>query len=104
VLNSGVLKFLLTVPLPTPYIDPFAEKFTNGGVFIVSRWPIELSVGIEFSKCVGVVDCAARKGVLYARINKNGERFNIFGATQIPEMECSTSRRGFLNSIKCAVS
>jgi endonuclease/exonuclease/phosphatase family metal-dependent hydrolase len=50
----------------------------DGGVVIVSKWPIEL----EFQRLFGALcegkDCFAEKGVLYARINKQGRRFHLF--------------------------
>ncbi len=50
----------------------------DGGVVIVSKWPIE----VEFQRLFGEVcagkDCLADKGVLYARINKEGRRVHLF--------------------------
>ncbi len=52
----------------------------NGGVIIFSRWPIELTDQIQFSQCVpGSADCLSAKGVKYARVNKLGTKYHIFG-------------------------
>jgi endonuclease/exonuclease/phosphatase family metal-dependent hydrolase len=60
----------------------------DGGVIILSRWPIENGEGEERTfgdACYGDLisgaefDCLADKGVLYARINKLGQRYHIFG-------------------------
>jgi sphingomyelin phosphodiesterase len=54
----------------------------DGGVKILSRWPIENGNG-EF-RLFGLAclleDCLAEKGVVYVRINKNGRKYHIFGA------------------------
>lgn len=52
----------------------------NGGAIIFSRWPIEVEDEIEFAECgQSSADCLASKGVKYARINKLGKRYHIFG-------------------------
>jgi endonuclease/exonuclease/phosphatase family metal-dependent hydrolase len=53
----------------------------DGGVMILSRWPIENANGEQRlfgTSCLGS-DCMADKGVMYVRINKNGTRYHIFG-------------------------
>lgn len=50
----------------------------DGGVAIVSRWPIEHEFQLPFGALCGGSDCLADKGVLYARVNKAGRRFHIF--------------------------
>jgi exonuclease III len=52
----------------------------NGGVIIFSRWPIEAEDEIDFAECgQAASDCLANKGVKYARVNKLGKRYHIFG-------------------------
>lgn len=52
----------------------------NGGVIIFSRWPIETEDEIDFSLCgQASSDCLSNKGVKYARINKLGKRYHVFG-------------------------
>lgn len=55
---------------------PGAE--TNGGVIIVSKWPIETSQDMIFTDC-SKSDCLAAKGAMYARINKQGKKYHIVG-------------------------
>jgi len=50
----------------------------NSGVCIVSRHPIETWDFSRFHDAVGD-DALADKGVIYARINKNGAKIHIFG-------------------------
>lgn len=51
---------------------------SNGGVVIVSRWPILEQEEIIYSTCVGS-DCLANKGAMYVKINKGGRICHIFG-------------------------
>jgi hypothetical protein len=44
----------------------------DGGVIILSKWPIEAQNQLIFGVCSGFFDCHADKGVNYARINKAG--------------------------------
>ncbi|MCF1431433.1 MAG: sphingomyelin phosphodiesterase [Shewanella sp.] len=64
-------------PYHTKKLDRSGEPL-NGGVVIVSRWPIESEEQVVYDDCQGV-DCFAAKGVVYARINKNGSIYNVFG-------------------------
>ena len=50
----------------------------DGGVFIASRFPIMNSSQIVFSDCNGS-DCLAAKGVMYAKIDKLGKTYHLFG-------------------------
>lgn len=60
-------------------------RLWGGGVAILSRWPIEATARRSFSGIIGHPDRHANKGVLYARINKQGQRYHIFGShTQAP--------------------
>jgi len=53
---------------------------TNGGVIIYSRWPIEATAEIQYSLCgPSSSDCLSQKGVKYARINKLGKKYHVFG-------------------------
>lgn len=51
----------------------------EGGVRVVSRWPIEAQAGLVFS-CGVWPDALADKGVVYARVRRGGDRFHVFGA------------------------
>lgn len=56
------------------------EAFTvHGGIVLFSKHPItQESFTVFGDKCVGI-DCFAAKGVVFARINKDGMYFNVFG-------------------------
>ncbi|HEX2899658.1 MAG TPA: sphingomyelin phosphodiesterase, partial [Bacteroidia bacterium] len=63
--NSGILNDYL----------PF-----NGGVIIYSRWPIEATDEYDFELCgPNAQDCLANKGIKYAKINKLGKAYHVFG-------------------------
>lgn len=65
-------------PYHTPVVD--AGTFNDdGGVFIASRWPIDTFAFIVFDDCNGT-DCLAAKGVMYAKINKSGKPYHLFGS------------------------
>jgi len=51
----------------------------NGGVIIVSKWPIEVNQEKMFGSTCSKDDCLADKGIVYAKINKQGKRYHIFG-------------------------
>ena len=54
---------------------------TNGGVLIYSKWPIETEAEMKYANCSNnnSFDCLASKGVKYARVNKLGKIYHIFG-------------------------
>lgn len=49
----------------------------DGGVMILSRWPIEAEFQRPFGRLCAGKDCLADKGVLYARIDKAGQRVHV---------------------------
>jgi len=53
----------------------------NSGVFILSRWPIEESHSLTFVnyRVSYTFDFMARKGAVYARINKQGKLIHVVG-------------------------
>jgi endonuclease/exonuclease/phosphatase family metal-dependent hydrolase len=51
----------------------------DGGVIILSKWPIEEEDQDIFANCSGFADCHADKGVNYAKINKGGIPYHVFG-------------------------
>lgn len=50
----------------------------NGGVLVLSRWPISKMDRTFFKDCAGS-DCIVKKGVAYAVIEKKGTPFHLFG-------------------------
>ena len=77
-----------------------AGGFQNGGVIIVSKWPIETAREIVFKRG-SPEDKHARKGCVYAKINKNGFIYNIFGTH--PEAVDKTIRKEQLETIAAFV-
>jgi endonuclease/exonuclease/phosphatase family metal-dependent hydrolase len=57
--------------------DRFLEQ--DGGVIILSRWPIQCTAQRLFGDTCSGMDCYADKGVLHAIVNKEGQRYDIFG-------------------------
>ncbi len=56
------------------------QAITNGGVVIYSKWPIEADVDYDYRNCDNNSgDCLAAKGVKYAKINKLGKYYHVFG-------------------------
>lgn len=64
-------------PYHTDVVDQSGST-EDGGVFIASRFPILQSAQIVFDDCDGS-DCLASKGVMYAKINKQGRIIHLFG-------------------------
>lgn len=53
---------------------------SDGGIFIMSRWPISLQGQIIYRDSIKVFeDARAKKGVTWALIQKEGTFFNVFG-------------------------
>lgn len=74
------------VPYHTPPVNN--GKALDGGVVILSKWPIVNGDGLGEqrlfgSACNGTTgsgnDCMADKGVIYVKINKEGQFYHIFG-------------------------
>ncbi|QUM86068.1 sphingomyelin phosphodiesterase [Moritella sp. 28] len=79
--NSNRKIFLDGLRAEYPYQTQVVDKpgFEDGGVLIVSRWPIEKEVQMTFDEC-DKEDCLAAKGVMYAKINKGGNPYHVFGS------------------------
>jgi len=67
----------VTYPYYTDVVDE-SGAFEDGGVFIASKWPIEYSNDVVYDAC-NAEDCLAAKGAMYARINKLGVPYHLFG-------------------------
>lgn len=79
--NSERSIFLNALKSEYPYQTRVVDRAgspEDGGVLIVSYWPIEKEVQMTFDQCAGS-DCLASKGVIYAKINKGGNPYHIFG-------------------------
>ena len=65
-------------PFRTDILGADAGVGQDGGVIIVSRWPIIRQSQSIFEVCGGS-DCFAQKGVMYALLNKEGRCYHLFG-------------------------
>ena len=80
--NSRRETFLAQLKSEYPYQTAVVDRsgaLEDGGVVIVSRWPIETEAQTSYSDC-DADDCMAAKGVMYAEINKTGQRYHLFGS------------------------
>ncbi len=51
----------------------------DGGIIILSRWPIERQATMMFGGVCSGTDCLADKGVAYAEVRKGRFRYHVFG-------------------------
>ncbi|EMO27336.1 sphingomyelin phosphodiesterase [Leptospira interrogans serovar Bataviae str. HAI135] len=77
----------------------------NGGVVIVSKWPIEEKIQYIFNNSSCGQDQYYNKGFAYVKINKDGKKFHIIGTQlQARESDCSNSDKNIrklqLNDIR----
>ncbi len=71
--------------LGKPRLTDGPMRVGNGGVTILSRWPVVARDERHFHGCLRGPDAYADKGVLYACIRKLGRRYHLFGShTQAP--------------------
>ncbi len=66
-------------PYQTDILDDPGNPLEDGGVVIVSKWPIESEDQYLWGDTCWEDDCTANKGVMYASINKLGKKYHIFG-------------------------
>lgn len=67
-----------TYPYHTRVVGDQSSKPWTGGVMIFSKWPIEKEAQIIYNATTGS-DSYAAKGAVYARIDKGGLHYNVFG-------------------------
>ncbi|WP_047687778.1 sphingomyelin phosphodiesterase [Vibrio sp. ZOR0018] len=77
-------------PYQTKMLDKSGVNIHDGGVIIVSRYPIVNQGQYVFPDCSGT-DCFADKGVNYAEIIKNGQAYHLF-ATHTASFDTDTAR------------
>ncbi len=67
-------------PHVTEVLGHEGRMFNNGGVALVSRWPLQAEERRFFgeSRCTGL-DCFAEKGVVCATVDKDGLRCHVYG-------------------------
>lgn len=87
----------------TAELNPAASPISvpgNGGVMIASRWPVEFEDDWDFTKCgQAAQDCLAAKGIKYARIDKLGKKYHVFGThmdagSNADDIEAKNSQMG----------
>jgi len=69
------------IPLPHEIVQLARIKdfaVGNGGIIIVSKWPIEDSAELIYSKTTEW-EGMTKKGCIYTKINKEGKEYHIFG-------------------------
>ena len=54
-----------------------AGKIMKSGTRILSRWPFVMEDNFKYNPCEGI-QCAATRGVIHARINKQGNPYHVF--------------------------
>ncbi|WP_045496062.1 sphingomyelin phosphodiesterase [Vibrio hyugaensis] len=77
-------------PYQTKMLDKDGFNIYDGGVIIVSRYPIVNQAQYVFPDCSGT-DCFADKGMNYAEIIKGGQAYHVF-ATHTASLDTDTSR------------
>ncbi|MBU2895853.1 sphingomyelin phosphodiesterase [Vibrio hepatarius] len=83
VFASGRNEFLRELAKEYPYqtemLDKKGANIHDGGVIIVSRFPIVEQAQYVFPDCAGT-DCFADKGVNYAEVIKGGKAYHVFAS------------------------
>lgn len=70
-----------------------AGKLMKSGTRIVSRWPFEIE-GAEIYDACNAIQCAATRGVIYAKIQKQGKPYHVFAThTQSSDDDANRNAR-----------
>lgn len=70
-----------------------AGKIMKSGTRILSRWPFVIEDNFKYNPCNGI-QCAATRGVIHARINKQGNPYHVFAThTQSSDDDANRSAR-----------
>jgi|TARA_Y100000310_G_scaffold331912_1_gene406444 endonuclease/exonuclease/phosphatase family metal-dependent hydrolase len=81
----------------------FDQLFSlNGGVVVLSRWPIDREAEHIFSVC-NWPDCWVKKGVVYVRLNVNQQVVHLFGLHLQAEDEFAPTRLKQLGEVEVFV-
>lgn len=68
-------------------------KIMQSGTRILTRWPVEEEKSLKYTNCNGI-QCAATRGVIYTRINKQGYIYHVFAThTQSSDDDQNRSAR-----------
>ncbi|GAA4650501.1 hypothetical protein GCM10023116_27840 [Kistimonas scapharcae] len=79
--NSLRQNFINRLDEEYPYFTRIVDetgKMEDGGIFIASRWPIEAEDQTVYDRCIND-GCLAAKGAVYAKVNKMGNSYHLFG-------------------------
>ncbi len=66
-------------PYQSSVVDEPSNALEDGGVVIVSKWPIEVEDQYLWGDTCHEDDCLSNKGVKYVRIDKLGKKYHLFG-------------------------
>ncbi len=77
-------------PYQTRMLDKSGINIYDGGVMIVSRYPIVAQAQFVYPDCSGT-DCFADKGINYAQVIKQGEAYHVF-ATHAASFDTDVAR------------
>jgi sphingomyelin phosphodiesterase len=80
------------------YGGVFDGKFEDGGVAVVSRWPIEQKEQYVFDSGCGF-DATANKGFVYVKVNKEGRFYHVINThTQAEDSMCGIGKAAEIRS------
>ncbi|CZF77923.1 sphingomyelin phosphodiesterase [Grimontia marina] len=88
--GSFLRRLAAEYPYQTQMLSKNSSNIYDGGVVIVSRYPIVNETQFIFPDCSGT-DCFADKGVNYAEIIKGGKAYHVF-ATHTASFDTDTAR------------
>lgn len=74
-----------------------AGKIMKSGTRVLSRWPFVLEDNFKYNPCNGI-QCAATRGVIHARINKQGNLYHVF-ATHTQSSDDDANRAARLSQL-----
>ncbi len=66
-------------PYQSQVVDEPSNALEDGGVVIVSKWPIEVEGQYLWGDVCFEDDCLSNKGVKYVKIDKLGKKYHLFG-------------------------
>jgi len=68
-------------------------KIMQSGTRILTPWPVEIEKSLKYTNCNGI-QCAATRGVIYTRINKQGYIYHVFAThTQSSDDDANRAAR-----------
>ncbi|MBL0408512.1 sphingomyelin phosphodiesterase, partial [Microvirga aerilata] len=87
-------------PYQTQILGRDTDVRQDGGVIIVSRWPIATEAQQPYGTTCAGIDCQAAKGVVYARIAKGTRTYHLFGTHTQAEASERNAREGQFRILK----